>query len=176
METSIAIQNKMLLLNLSKKNIMKKLVLISLLSFFFFTNIEAQEIATGKSKHSFVEWNFGLAYITGSGIAQDIDLSPGTSVLWGKTYINENNFIFEYEAGFALPGIVTGKVGMGKKFDNTKVIVGVRPYPFNLFLQSSFATGKKGYWITSIELNPLDTDKSISVYSKAILNFGYRWN
>lgn len=155
---------------------MKQCILISLLSFFLFNNIEAQEIATGKSKHSFVEWNFGLAYIGDSAFAEDFLPFPGTSVLWGKTYINENNFIFEYEVGLALPALVTGKVGIGKKFDNTKVVVGIRPYPFNLFLQSSFTTGKKGYWIASIELNPLDTEKSISVYSKAILNFGYRWN
>lgn len=151
---------------------MKKIISISLLTFLFFSNSKAQETATEKSKHSFIELNFGLALIT----YEEIGAFPGTSVLWGKTYINENNLVFEYEAGFALPGLVTGKVGIGKKFDNTKVIVGVRPYPFNLFLQSSFATGKKGYWITSIELNPLDSDKSISVYSKAILNFGYRWN
>ena len=149
---------------------MKKLILIALLSVFFFNNIEAQEISTGKSMNSFVEWNFGVACIG------DNFIFPGTSVLYGRTYINENNLIFEYEAGLALPSLVTGKLGIGKKFNNTKVIVGVRPFPFNLCLQSSFSKGKKGYWITSIEINPLDSDKSISFGSKAILNFGYRWN
>jgi hypothetical protein len=148
---------------------MKKLLLISLLSIFFFGNSEAQEISTGKSKNSFVEWNFGVAYI------EDF-IFPGTSVLWGRTYINENNFIFEYEAGLALPSIVTGKLGIGKKFNNTKVIIGVRPFPFNLYLQSSFTKRKKGYWIYSIEFNPLDSDQQLSFLSKAILNFGYRWN
>ncbi|MET6991457.1 hypothetical protein [Sediminicola arcticus] len=150
---------------------MKKLLLISLLSIFFFQKSEAQEISAGKSKNSFVEWNFGVAYMP-----NDDFIFPGTSVLWGRTYINENNFIFEYEAGFALPSLVTGKLGIGKKFNNTKVIVGVRPFPFNLYLQSSFPKGKKGYWITSIEFNPLDSDTSLSFESKAILNFGYRWN
>ena len=150
---------------------MKKLLLISLLSIFFFFNSEAQEISTGKSKNSFVEWNFGVAYIV-----DDDFVFPGTSVLWGSTYINENNFIFEYEAGFSLPSLVTGKLGIGKKFNNTKVIVGVRPFPFNMYLQSSFTKGKKGYWITSIEFNPLNSDSSLSFSSKAILNFGYRWN
>ena len=149
---------------------MKKLLLISLLSFFFFCNSEAQEISTGKSKNSFVEWNFGVAYI------DDSFVFPGTSVLWGRTYINENNLILEYEAGFALPSLVTGKLGIGKKFNNTKVIVGIRPFPFNLYLQSSFTNGKKGYWITSIEFIPLNSDTSLSFGSKAILNFGYRWN
>ena len=149
---------------------MKKLLLISLLSFFFYGNGHAQEISNGKSKNAFVEWNFGVAYI-----ADDYMILPGTSVLWGKTYINENNLIFEYEVGFALPTVVTGKLGIGKKFNNTKVIMGVRPFPFNLFLQSSFTNGEKGYWITSIEYNPLYSDKTL-FGSKAILNFGYRWN
>lgn len=152
---------------------MKKLLLISLLSFFFFINSEAQEISTGKSKNSFVEWNFGVAY---TAYTDDFFVFPGTSVLWGRTYINENNLILEYEAGFALPSLVTGKFGIGKKFNNTKVIVGIRPFPFNLYLQSSFTKGKKGYWITSIEFNPLNSDTSFSFRSKAILNFGYRWN
>ena len=150
---------------------MKKLFLISLLSIFFLSNSEAQEIATGKSKNSFVEWNFGVAYIVDSDFT-----FPGTSLLWGKTSIHENNFIFEYEAGIALPTLVTGKLGIGKQFNTTKVLVGVRPFPFNLYLQSSFTNGKKGYWITSIEFNPLNSDTSMSFQSKAILNFGYRWN
>jgi hypothetical protein len=149
---------------------MKKLILIALLSFFFFNNIEAQEIATGKSTHSFVEWNFGVACIG------DNFIFPGTSVLYGRTYINENNFIVEYEVGLALPSLVTGKFGIGQKFNNTKVIVGVRPFPLNLYLQSSFAQGKDGYWITSIEFNPVYSDKLISFGSKAIFNLGYRWD
>lgn len=121
--------------------------------------------------NSFVERNFGVAYI-----AEDDFIFPGTLVLWGRTYIDENHFIFECEAGFALPSLVTGKLGIVKKFNNTKVTIGVRPFPFNLYLQSSFTKGKKGYWITSIEFNPLNSDTLLSVGSKAILNFGYRWN
>jgi hypothetical protein len=154
---------------------MKKLILISLLSFFSFNNIEAQGTATGKSENSFVEWNFGVAFI-GDNILGNNFIFPGTSVLWGKTFINENNFIFEYEVGIALPSLITGKLGIGKKFNNSNVIVGVRPFPFNLFLQSNFTNGKKGYWITCVEFNPLYSDNSISFGSKAILNFGYRWN
>jgi hypothetical protein len=150
---------------------MKKLLFVSFLSIFFCNNSGAQEISTGKSKNSFVEWNFGIAYLT-----EEDFIFPGTSVLWGRTYINENNLIFEYEAGFALPTLVTGKLGIGKKFNNTKVIVGVRPFPFHLYLQSSFTSGKKGYWIASIEFNPLQSDIIIPIETKAILNFGYRWN
>jgi hypothetical protein len=43
-------------------------------------------------------------------------------------------------------------------------------------LQSSFTSGKKGYWIASIEFNPLQSDIIIPIETKAILNFGYRWH
>ena len=61
----------------------------------------------------------------------------------------------EYEAGFALPSLVTGKLGIGKKFNNTKVIVGVRPFPFNLYLQSSFTKGKKDIGLPPLNLTHL---------------------
>jgi hypothetical protein len=59
---------------------------------------------------------------------------------------------------------------VGKKFNNTKVIVGIRPWPFNIYGQSSFGEKEIGYWITSIEYNP---NNSTDRLSKAILNFGY---
>lgn len=150
----------------------KKLFFIVVLSFLIFSNIEAQEKATGTTHSSFVEWNFGIALV---GVEDSFPF-PGTSVLWGRTHTYENNLIFEYEVGMALPSVVTGKLGIGKKFNTTKVIVGVRPFPFNLYLQSSFTNKKKGYWIASIEYNPLNIDTGVSLASKAILNFGYRWN
>mgnify|MGYP000942015114 CR=1 FL=1 len=90
-----------------------------------------------------------------------------------KKYRNENNLIFEYEVGFAFPTLVTGKLGIGKKFNNTKVVVGIRPFPFNVYGQSSFANRENGYWITSIEFNPINSRNRIS---NSILNFGYRWD
>ena len=139
---------------------MKKLLLISLLSFFFFINSEAQEISTEKSKNSFVEWNFGVAY---TAYTDDSFVFPGTSVLWGRTYINENNLILEYEAGFALPSLVTGKFGIGKKFNNTKVIVGIRPFPFNLYLQSSFTKFKIAFDLNENDVSELSGLNSIEV-------------
>jgi hypothetical protein len=150
---------------------MKKTIFSSLLFFFLFQISTAQESASITSKNSFIEWNFGVAFISEENFP-----FPGTSVLWGKTYVNENNIVFEYQAGFALPSFVTGKIGIGKMFDTTKVIVGIRPFPFNVFLQSSFATRKNGYWITSIELNPLNANTGLSFGSKAIINVGYRWS
>lgn len=148
---------------------MKTLLAIALL-LMVIGQSDAQDTSKGKTEHKFVEWNFGVADIPNEG-----SVFPGTSVLWGKTYINENNVIFEYEAGFALPSIATAKVGIGKQFNTTKVLFGLRPFPFHLFLQSSFTNGKKGYWIASVEYNPLNPDFALSFQSRAIFNLGYRW-
>ena len=59
---------------------MKKLLLISLLSIFFFFNSEAQEISTGRSKNSFVFGDgpptpsIGIAKISIRGYVFDIDI------------------------------------------------------------------------------------------------------
>ena len=150
---------------------MKKLLLVSLLSLFIFIRSEAQETPSGKSKSSFKELNTGFALI-----GYDNEIYPGASFLWGRTYINENNFIFEHEVGFAFPSIITGKLGIGKKINNTEITMGVRPLPFNLYLQSSLKKKEKGYWIVSIEFDPFYSDSFSLFGSRAILNFGYRWH
>lgn len=150
---------------------MKKIIFSLLLFLFVFQTSIAQESTSITSKNSFIEWNFGIAFISEENFP-----FPGTSVVWGKTYVNENDIIFEYQAGFAFPSLITGKIGIGKMFDTTKVIAGIRPFPFNVFLQSSFAPKKNGYWIASVELNPLNANTDISFGSKAILNVGYRWS
>ena len=147
---------------------MRKLFLFFIISALFIGSSSAQEQTHVVSKNSFVEANLGVAFLEGEGFP-----FPGASVLWGQTYISKSNLIFEYEAGFAFPTLVTAKLGVGKKFNNTKVIVGIRPWPFNIYGQSSFGEKEIGYWITSIEYNP---NNSTDRLSKAILNFGYRWN
>lgn len=147
---------------------MKKLLVMALL-LFFVSNCDAQDTANDKTGQAFTEWNFGAAYI------DDEFIFPGTSFLWGKTYINENDVIVEYEVGIALPSLATAKVGIGKQFHNTKVVTGIRPFPFHFFLQSSFTNGKRGYWIASVEYNPLDSESALSFGSRAIFNVGYRW-
>jgi len=139
------------------------------------TSIASQELTNKPSKENFIEWNFGAAYLPEGNSLGDITIFPGTSVLWGKTNINQNGFIFEYSAGFALPSIITGKLGIGQKFGNTKVIFGIRPYTSNLYLSSSFTNGDKGYWIVSLEYNPLNSDLVLSVESQALFTLGYRW-
>ena len=96
---------------------------------------------------------------------------PGGSALWGTTFINQENLIFEYEVGFAFPTLVTGKIGVGKRFNTTNIVVGVRPWPFNLYAQTSFSTTKNKSWIASIEGNPLGEGFTIGN-----INVGYRWN
>ena len=149
---------------------MKTKIKMLLSMLFLCIGLNAQEKSNAIEKNAFVEWNFGVAHI------YDEAIFPGTSVLWGKTYITENNFVIEYEGGFALPTIVTGKFGIGKKFNNTKFVAGLRPFPFNVFIQSSFTNGKKGYWICSVEYNPLHYDSTLAFHSKAIFNVGYRWH
>lgn len=157
---------------------MKKIILFSLFSFLIFTSIsKAQESTTfsntdpsdGITKTSFFEWNFGVAFV--SFDSDDYFPFPGGSALWGTTFINQENLIFEYEVGFAFPTLVTGKIGVGKRFNNTNIVVGVRPYPFNLYAQTSFSTNKNRSWIASIEANPIDSNR----LSLGNINVGYRW-
>ena len=86
----------------------------------------------GFQKESFKEWNFGVSFLRGSNFPW-----PGGSYLWGETFINEKDFIIEYQYGFALPTLITGKLGIGKRFKKTEVVVGVRPFPFNFYGQTS---------------------------------------
>ena len=153
-----------------------KLFLLFLMISVINNSLWSQEINTGITKNSFSELNFGVAFLTSAEISDDTTIFPGVSFLWGKTIINENDFIIEYSAGIAIPSIITGKVGIGKKINTTKIILGVRPYPTNLYLQSSFTNGEKGYWTVSFEYNPLDSDMGISLYSKALITLGYRWH
>ncbi len=123
-----------------------------------------------RTNSRFLELNFGFTYT-------DFDfVLPGFSFLWGNTITYANNTVLEYEAGLAFPTIITGKIGIGKAFENSTLIVGVRPYPTNIYVQSSFAHRDKGYWTVSLEINPLNSYRFISFNSRALLTFGYRWH
>ena len=155
---------------------MKKSLPIFIFVLLFSFSIKAQESTTFSNtdnsseitKTSFFEWNFGIALVS-----FDTDAYipfPGASALWGTTFINKENLIFEYEVGFAFPTLVTGKIGVGKRFNNTSVVIGVRPWPTTVYLQTSFSTTKEKSWIASIEGNPIDFG------SIGNINVGYRWN
>lgn len=156
---------------------MKKSLPIFIFVLFFALSIKAQEstkfsdtVSSNEiTKISFFEFNFGVALV--SFDSDGYIPFPGGSVLWGTTFINQENLIFEYEVGFAFPTLVTGKIGVGKRFNNTNVIIGVRPWPLNLYLQTSFSSTKVKSWIASIEGNPLRDGFTIGN-----INVGYRWN
>jgi len=162
----------------------------NLFTFLFlicFANIASAQLKEriiwrGKPLQTFIEWNVGIAYLGNNEFPY---FFPGTSVLWGQTFTS-NNIVLEYETGLALPtgmsgnlGMgLTGKFGLGLNFNNTSVIIGVRPYPSQLYIQSSFAVSKQGYYIVSVEYNPFDQDErsELSFYSLSIINLGYRWS
>jgi hypothetical protein len=78
------------------------------------------------------EFNFGIAGGFEGGVF------PGASYLWGKTHYYNNNTLLDYQAGFAFPTIVTGKIGFGVGGSSFATIIGVRPWPSTAYLQFSF--------------------------------------
>ena len=65
-------------------------------------------IGLGQYSNSYKEFNGGL-YFGGN----DLTVFPGISYLIGRTNYYSNNIVMDYEIGFALPTVVTGKVGVG---------------------------------------------------------------
>ena len=116
-----------------------------------------------------MELNGGIAFL-------DDFKFPGASFLYGATIRTKSNMIFEFSGGVAFPTVVTGKIGIGLYAENTKFVVGIRPFPFNLYLQIDFPRTYKGNWIISFEVNPLDENDSLSFYSRGNINVGYRWD
>ena len=80
---------------------------------------------------TYKEFNFGVAAGFEGGVF------PGASYLWGKTHYY-NNTLLDYQAGFAFPTIVTGKIGFGWGGSDFATIIGVRPWPSTAYLQFSF--------------------------------------
>ena len=79
---------------------MKKSLPIFIFVLFFALSIKAQEStlfsntnpSTEITKTSFFEFNFGVALVS---FDTDAHIPfPGASVLWGTTFINQDNFIF----------------------------------------------------------------------------------
>ena len=124
---------------------------------------------TGGTQNGYIEWNVGLAYlIYGTAF-------PGTSVLIGTRLDFKNNLLLDVEAGVALPGYGTGKLGIGSYIDKenkSAFFVGIRPWPMHVYLQINMPETKIGQCIISGELG---NGSETSLYSMAIFNFGYRW-
>ena len=144
---------------------MKKQLLLSLIiACCFCGSITAQEFSDKRSKTSFFEANAGLAFVPFP--------FPGVSYLYGTTFVNKDDIIFEYQIGLALPSVFTAKLGMGKRFDNTDVVIGIRPFPLHFYAQTSFNNTATNSWIASIEVG---TQREESLFSAAMINVGYRW-
>ena len=118
-----------------------------IISFLFINSVNAQR------SQSFEEFNAGIFVNTvnrprirdaGSNLSTGIVngsfqqnrknrmvVYPGASYLWGKTYQN-NKLIFEWQAGVALPTLITGKLTLAHgKFDKYSGI-SLRVWPLTI--------------------------------------------
>ncbi len=145
---------------------------MSIISIGFLT---AQESESTFEKSTFLELNTGVALISSGNLENSKFIAPGISFLIGKTFINDQNNFFEYQIGIAAPTIATAKIGIGKKIKNTKISVGVRPYPLSLYSQVNIKAGEKNFISIGLEGNPFGTESRIAFESLANFNVGYRW-
>lgn len=98
-----------------------------------------------QSNEKYKEFNFGVILIdvfensnSNDGLfSDDFQLYPGASFLLGKTHYFNNNTLLDYQAGFAFPTVVTGKIGFGIGNSDFATVVGVRPWPPTAYLQLS---------------------------------------
>ncbi len=141
---------------------------------FSYYSILAQDESSRNAKIPIREFAFGIAIPY--DYSDNPTVFPGLSYLWGRTHITNGNFIFEYAAGLALPTIATCKLGLGIKMNETQLTIGIRPYPSNLYLQSTFSKKEKGCWLISLEYNPFSPTSGLSFDSNGLLNFGYRYD
>ena len=124
-------------------------------------------IGFGQYSNSYKEFNGGL-YIGGN----DLPVFPGVSFLFGRTNYYSNNIVMDYEIGFALPTVFTGKAGVGLGNQNNATIIGVRPWPTTAFIQHIW--GEKR--LISIEVMiPYDGNFTAGNNIPLIINYGYRW-
>ena len=117
-----------------------------------------------KVKQSFVELNVGVAAIDGYEFKNNT--YPGCSFLFGQTYLS-GNYVVEWQAGLALPTLVTGKVffGRGDLFHNCGI--GIRPWPMCIGPQA-----KLGRLSLSFEYGFAN---ELSFMAGLITSIGYRW-
>ena len=115
------------------------------------------------------ELNFGVSF-------NDWMPFPGSSYLWGQTIHFDNVFFADIQAGFALPSIVTAKLGIGiSPFKNNEVsiVFGLRPFPVLPYSQLNMNT-KNGSLIFSYEY--CRSPWSSSIEGTSMINFGIRNN
>ena len=141
---------------------MKKFLLILLFPLALFSQ-KQERIST-----IYTEINTGVAFI-------DELPFPGMSGLIGTT-LNAGGFLFDVEAGLALPTIWTAKMGIGYEMGRSQVTAGLRPFPAHVYIQH-VTTGKKyGSFLISIELGLEDMGVDANSFeSLAMITFGWRF-
>ena len=115
------------------------------------------------------ELNFGVSF-------NDWMPFPGSSYLWGQTIHFDNVFFADIQACFALPSIVTAKLGIGiSPFKNNEVsiIFGLRPFPVFTYSQLNIKT-KNGVLIFSYEYG--QSPWSPNIRGTPMVNIGIRNN
>lgn len=118
-------------------------------------------------KTKYIELNTGFA----TGI---VPFFPGASFLYGATNYYSNGMVLDYEAGVALPSIITGKIGAGFMVNTNELTFGIRPFPSTYYVQTRLnRPNKKSDIIISIE-SGLYYRSLLS--QSAILTIGWRWD
>ena len=123
-------------------------------------------IGFGQYSNSYKEFNGGL-YLGGD----DLPVFPGISFLVGRTNYYDN-IVIDYEIGFALPTVFTGKVGVGLGNQNNATTIGLRPWPTTAFIQHLWNEKR----LISIEIMIPHYGNFIAGSAMPlIINYGYRW-
>lgn len=117
-----------------------------------------------KEKQSFVELNVGVAAIDGYEFKNNT--FPGCSFLFGQTY-SSGNLVAEWQAGLALPTVLTGKVFFGGGDLDHNFGIGIRPWPLFIGPQA-----KLGRLSLSFEYGFAN---ELSFMAGLITSIGYRW-
>ena len=132
-----------------------------------------------RNRDTFFELNGGISVIPFL-IVVGPPIFPGFSVLFGQTYNFNEQGIFEYEIGAAVPTIVTGKIGVGlqSKDGQKQYTVGVRPFPLHTYAQFTHKTKKNHAVLYSVELSPVKpfgSNWTHSFGSIALATIGWRF-
>ncbi len=153
---------------------MKKLFILLFFIGHFFTN-HAQQT----NSRTYREFNAGAAFLNEYSISELGDIMVGLSYVSGKQNYFSENFFFEYQAGIALPSIITGKVGIGATGKVFGGSIGVRVFPTFVYGQIHFRF-QKSQLNFSAEVSPLynynpGNQISPSLNTNAIITCGYQW-
>ena len=122
-------------------------------------------ILTAQNSTNYKEFNSGIF------LGEDIIFFPGASFLWGKTIYYNNNTFLDYQGGFALPTVFTGKIGIGIGSEKSASAIGLRPFPTSLYIQYIWDEKR----LLSIEFMPPIIDGSPGANWPIIINYGFRW-